>query len=131
MPVETRGEPAPDPAVVVVRGGLHSLDPDKVVDDATDAFLRDGHYAISTFGALDGDIKSSLPASPSPREPWAGQLWVARVGALREGGFDLLDTPPDDHFDVVLPDLESETVDRLRSCFLLQQNPLRPPKGVR
>lgn len=131
MPVQTRGEPAPDPAVVVVRGGLHSLDPDKVVDDATDAFLRDGHYAISTFGALDGDIKALCQRVPRLGNPGPGQLWVARVGDLREGGFDLLDTPPDDHFDVVLPDLESETVDRLRSCFLLQQNPLRPPKGVR
>lgn len=32
--------PLPDDAVVVVRGGLHSLDHAKVVEDATDTRLR-------------------------------------------------------------------------------------------
>lgn len=124
MPDDSR--PLPDDAVVVVRGGLHSLDHAKVVEDATDTRLRIGYCAISPFGAFDGDYASLCRRIPRLGQPGPGQIWVALVGDLRQQGFEVLPTPPEEHFDVVLPDVAENTTERLRSCFTLRRNPARP-----
>jgi hypothetical protein len=62
------------------------------------------------------------------RVPPLGSPAPGQISPVPPGRFELLDTPPEDHFDVVLPDLEPSTVERLRACFLGQDNPARRDK---
>ena len=129
--IELRGDPPLPDGALLVRGGLHALDVGKVRDDAVDSQLRTGVLAISTFGTPDGDVEALCRRIARLGRPGPGQLWIAEVGALRREGFALLDTPPDEHYDVVLADVEELTIARLRRCFRLQDNPTRRPRGDR
>lgn len=129
--IELRGDPPLPDSGILVRGGLHALDADKVRDDAVDAQLRSGVLAISTFGAADGDVEGLCRRVARLGQPGPGQLWVAEVGQLRREGFALLDTPPDEHYDIVLADVEQLTIARLRRCFQLRDNPTRRQRGGR
>lgn len=118
-----RDEVPPDDAVVVIRGGLHSLDPDRVRATAEDSFLDTGVYGISVFAAHDGDVRALCQQIGRLRSP--GVIWVARCGDLRAAGFSLLATDASPHFDVVLPDLTVGRLAALVWCFESRPNPLK------
>ncbi len=118
-----RDEQAPDDAVVVIRGGLHSLDPERVRESAEDSMADLGFYGVSVFAAYDGDIRGLCERIARLRSP--GVVWVAGAGDLRAHGFELVPTDEAPHFDVVLPDLASGTISTLTRCFQSQPNPLK------
>ena len=86
--------------VVVVRGGPHSLDFDKVIEVCEDSFADFGFYRLLVFAALDGDVETLCLGLERPRSP--GTIWVASCGRLRAEGFSLAATDASPHFDVVL-----------------------------
>ena len=43
--------------LLVIRGGLHSLDVEKVIEVCSDSFADYGFYGLSVFAALDGDVE--------------------------------------------------------------------------
>ena len=78
---ELRDEAPPDDAVVVIRGGLHSLDAEKVIQVCEDSFVDFGFYGLSVFAALDGDVEALCLRLDRLRSP--GTIWVASCGTLR------------------------------------------------
>jgi hypothetical protein len=120
---ELRDEEPPDDAVVVIRGGLHSLDVEKVIEVCEDSFVDFGFYGLSVFAALDGDVEALCLRLERLRSP--GVVWVANCGTLRAAGFQLVATDASPHFDVVLPSLDRDIVDAVRACFEARDNPAR------
>ena len=120
---ELRNEDPPDEAVVVVRGGLHSLDAEKVIEVCEDSFVDFGFYGLSVFAALDGDVEALCLRLDRLRSP--GTIWVASCGTLRAAGFELAATDAAPHFDVVLPSLDRGIVDAVRACFEAHDNPAK------
>jgi len=118
-----RDEDPPDDAVVVIRGGLHSMDAEKVIAVCEDSFDDFGFYGLSVFAALDGDVEALCLALERFRSP--GTIWVATCGRLRAAGFWLAATDAAPHFDVVLPSLDRSTVDAVRECFEARDNPAK------
>jgi hypothetical protein len=53
---------------------------------------------------------------------------LSTVGRVRRAGFALLDTGESPHHDIVLPDLNAETFQRLREAFDPAQR--RPPERL-
>lgn len=123
QPPELRDEEPPDDAVVVIRGGLHSLDASKVVEVCEDSFTDFGFYGLSVFAALDGDVEALCLRLDRLRGP--GTIWVASCGALRSAGFEFAATDASPHFDIVLPSLEGGIVDSVRACFEARDNPAK------
>jgi hypothetical protein len=88
-PPELRDEEPPDDAVVVIRGGLHSLDRKKVIAVCEDSFSDFGFYGLSVFAALDRRHGGAVPLPGAISQPWddlGGELWtvaVCRVHACR------------------------------------------------
>ena len=121
--VEFRDEEPPDDAVVVIRGGLRSLDVEKVIELCEDSFVEFGFYGLSVFAAFDGDVEALCLRLDRMRSP--GVVWVANCGALRAAGFELAATDASPHFDVVLPSLDRDIVDVMRACFEARDNPAR------
>lgn len=122
-PPDLRDEEPPDDAVVVIRGGLHSLDVEKVIEVCEDSFVDFGFYGLSVFAALDGDVEALCQRLERLRSP--GTIWVANCGSLRAAGFSLAATDDSPHFDVVLPSLDTTTVGHLRACFESRDNPAK------
>ena len=122
-PPDLRDERPPDDAVVVIRGGLHSLDAEKVIAVCEDSFADFGFYGLSVFAAIDGDVEALCLALERFRSP--GTIWVATCGRLRAAGFSLAATDASPHFDVVLPSLDRSTVDAVRACFEARDNPAK------
>ena len=120
---EIRDEEPPDDAVVVIRGGLHSLDVEKVIEVCEDSFVDFGFYGLSVFAALDGDVEALCLRLERLRSP--GVVWVANCGTLRAAGFELVATDASPHFDVVLPSLDRDIVNSVRACFEARDNPAR------
>jgi hypothetical protein len=120
---EIRDEEPPDDAVVVIRGGLHSLDVEKVIEVCEDSFIDFGFYGLSVFAALDGDVEALCLRLERLRSP--GVVWVANCGTLRAAGFELVATDASPHFDVVLPSLDRDIVNSVRACFEARDNPAR------
>ncbi len=120
---ELRDDEPPDDAVVVIRGGLHSLDAEKVIQVCEDSFADFGFYGLSVFAAFDGDVEALCLRLDRLRSP--GTIWVASCGALRTAGFELAATEAAPHFDVVLPSLDSGIVDAVRACFEARDNPAK------
>ena len=120
---ELRDDEPPDDAVVVIRGGLHSLDAEKVIQVCEDSFVDFGFYGLSVFAAFDGDVEALCLRLDRLRSP--GTIWVASCGALRTAGFELAATEVAPHFDVVLPSLDSGIVDAVRACFEARDNPAK------
>lgn len=120
---ELRNDEPPDDAVVVIRGGLHSLDIEKVIEVCEDSFADFGFYGLSVFAALDGDVEALCLSLERLRSP--GTIWVATCGRLRAAGFSLAATDTSPHFDVVLPSVDRSTVEHLRACFESRGNPAR------
>ncbi len=118
-----RDEAPPGDEVVVVRGGLHSLAREKVREVSEDGLADSGFYGLSVFAALDGDVRGLCGRVPRLRSP--GTIWVAACGQLRHGGFALLPTDAQPHFDILLPDLEPGTIEALVTCFSRMENPAK------
>ena len=72
-PPELRDEQPPDDAVVVIRGGLYSLDAEKVIEVCEDSFADFGFYGLSVFAALNGDVEGLC-------QRFAGELVDERTG---------------------------------------------------
>ena len=120
---EMRDDEPPDDAVVVIRGGLHSLDSEKVMQLCEDSFVDFGFYGLSVFAAFDGDVAGLCLRLDRLRSP--GTIWVASCGTLRAAGFELAATDAAPHFDVVLPSLDRDIVNSLRACFEARDNPAK------
>ena len=114
-PPELRDEEPPDDAVVVIRGGLHSLDAEKVIEVCEDSFVDFGFYGLSVFAALDGDVEALCRRLERLRSP--GTIWVASCGELRAAGFTLAATDASPHFDVVLPSLAPDIVEAVQGLL--------------
>jgi hypothetical protein len=89
-PVDVRDEQPPDDAAVVIRGGVHSLDADRVRDACLDSMAGSAFYGVSVVAALDGDVTALCLRVERLRSP--DTVWVAPCGALRREGFDLVPT---------------------------------------
>jgi hypothetical protein len=122
-PPELRDEDPPDDAVVVIRGGLHSLDSERVIEACVDSFADFGYYGLSVFAALDGDVEALCLRLERFRSP--GTIWVASCGTLRRAGFSLAATDASPHFDVVLPSIDALTIGVLQACFVATDNPAK------
>jgi len=120
---ELRDEEPPDDAVVVIRGGLHSLDTEKVIQGCEDSFVDFGFYGLSVFAAFDGDVEALCLRLERLRSP--GTIWVARCGTLRGAGFTLAATDAAPRFDVVLPSIDALTIEALQACFEAMDNPAK------
>lgn len=118
-----RDEEPPADDVPLVRGGLHSLDLDRVREACLDSMVDAGVFGVSVFAALDGDVAGLCETVPRLRSP--GTIWVATTGDARSAGFVLVPTDAAPHFDVVLPDLETGTIEALIACFRSVPNPAR------
>ncbi len=112
-PLLLRDELPPDDTVVVVRGG--EMKSEYVRSSAQDAFFAVGVFAVSVALTLDFPVEK-LCASDR-RIARYGKVRLSTVGRLRELGFALLPTLDRPHYDVVLPDLEDATLDRLELAF--------------
>ena len=76
------------------------------------------------FLALDADVVELCAAEPYLVR--YGKVRLSTVGRLRSGGFPLLPTLDRPHYDIVLPDLDDATLQRLEGCFdLAVPNPGR------
>lgn len=112
-PLILRSEEPPDDAIVVVRGG--EMKSTFVRETARDSFEEFGFYSISVFLAVDVPV-DELCAS-EPRLARYGKVRVSTAGRLRRRGFVLLPTLDRPHFDVLLPDLSDEALERLDESF--------------
>lgn len=108
-----REELPPDDAVVVVRGG--EMNSDFVRRTATRSFEEVGVFTVSVFLALTESVED-LCRGVEDLERY-GKVRMSTVGRLRALGFALLPTLASPHFDVLLPDLEASTLDRLELGF--------------
>lgn len=120
-PIVLRPEEPPEDAVVVIRGG--EMTGAFVRRTATDAHEELGIYAVSVFLALDAGIDELCAAEPYLLR--YGKVRLSTVGRLRSAGFPLLPTLGRPHYDIVLPDLDDATLQRLEGCF----DPARPNPG--
>ena len=112
-PLLLRDELPPDDIVVVVRGG--EMNSQSVRTSAENAFGRFGVFTVSVSLALDGSVAELC--SSDGRISRYGKVRLSTVGRLRALGFALLPTLTRPHYDVVLPDLDDETLDRLELGF--------------
>lgn len=111
--VMLRDEEPPDDTVVVVRGGeMNSAFVRRTAQSSAD---ESGYYAVSVFLALDEPVE--LLCASEPYVARYGQVRLTTVGRIRHAGFPLLPTLDRPHYDVVLPDLEKPTLERLEATF--------------
>jgi hypothetical protein len=122
-PPAVRDKETPEDAVPLVRGGLRSLDAEKVRELCEDSLVDVGFYGLSVFAALDGDLLALCRGVPRLSSP--GVIWVARCGVLRSRGFVLVATDASPHFDVVLPDLAAGTIAEFVDSFTSMSNPAK------
>jgi hypothetical protein len=112
-PLVLRDELPPDDTVVVIRGG--EMNSEFVRASAQDAFDDFGVFSISVSLTLDKSVEELC--STDKRISRYGKVRLSTAGRLRELGFALLPTLDRPHYDVVLPDLDHETLDRLELGF--------------
>lgn len=112
-PIVLRDEAPPEDAVVVVRGG--QMDSEYVRRTAQDAHAEVGLYTVSVFLALDDSV--DVVCAGEPFLARYGKVRFSTVGSLRASGFMLIPTFERPHYDVVLPDLNHSTLQRLDRCF--------------
>lgn len=114
--IRLRGDVPPADAVIVVRGGEHSLSDDILRATAEANFEMFGFWALSVFLAPDDDLVRLSQEIVAIRR--RRTVRTARCGDLRAAGFPLLDTTRHAlHFSIVLAELTGQTFDRLRACF--------------
>ncbi len=111
-----RPEPPPDDLLLVVRGGTKTLSDGHLANQAADCWERHRFFGVSVFGAPGDDLVAVSAAVRAIRiRP---VVRVARCGALRAAGFEVLPTFSNPwHFSVVLPDATPATFEGLRTCF--------------
>lgn len=110
-----RDESPPDDAIVIIRGGLMAFE--SVRRSAEVSMELYGFYGMSVFAA-EGVTVEALVRSTSELAPQRyRQLRASTAGVLRASGFTLIPTQDRPHFDVVLADLENQTLERLGRCF--------------
>ena len=112
-PMVLREELPPDDAVVVVRGGV--MNSSFVRASAQDSYDDCGVFTISVSLALDHTVEQLCAIDR--RISRYGKVRLSTVGRLRTLGFALLPTLTRPHYDIVLPDLADETLDRLELGF--------------
>jgi transposase-like protein len=111
-----REEVPPEDHVVVIRGGIiEDRADDELRKRAQDAEARIGLLAQSVLLAAEADVSSVCLRDG--RVSRYGQVNLSTVARLRRAGFALLPTLDAPHYSVVLPDLNSETIQRFRNCF--------------
>lgn len=98
---------------------------------ATDSFEDFGAFLVSVEAAVDG-LTVAETCTRSPRIGLRyGSIRLSTVGRCRSAGLVLLATFARPHFDVVLPDLSEQSLERLAGCFDDPiDNPGRGPSGV-
>lgn len=121
--VVLRGDDPPAEAHVVIRGGEHGMSAATLRRTASRCFEEFGFYGVSVFVAIDTSVDDLCRAVDAVRR--YGRIRRSAVGRLHSGGFPLIATGRRPHFDIVLPDLADETLDRLATCF----DPAEPNPG--
>jgi hypothetical protein len=112
-PLLLRDELPPDDAIVVVRGGeMNSV---AIERTATRSFEEFGIWAVSVFLATNGTVGEVCRTVPDLER--YGKVRLSTAGRLRSHGFVLIPTMHAPHFDVVLPDIDPATLDRLDGAF--------------
>lgn len=114
-PLILRREAVPADSVVILRGGVMAME--SVARTATTSFDLHGFYGVSVYAAIDMTLEELVARTSELHRDRYKQLRRCTVGDLRGAGFALLATLEWPHFDVVLPDLELPTLERLSSCF--------------
>lgn len=122
-PLLLRKEDPPPDDVVLVRAGV--LDRDDAKRAARRAESECGIVALSVFAALDEGVTELCRDDPDLCR--YRQIRTSTFGRLRSAGFALLPSFDRPHYDIVLPDLEDDTMDRLERCF----DPPRANPGFR
>lgn len=112
-PIVLRPEEPPADTIVVVRGG--EMTAEFIHRTAAAAHDELGIYAVSVYLTLDQPLNELCAAEPFLAR--YGKIRLSTVGALREHGFPLIPTLGRPHYDIVLPDLEPITLERLDRCF--------------
>ena len=121
--IALRGEEPPDDTIVVIRAGERGLSDDTLRRTAQLSQTEFGFYGVSVFLTLDLDV-ADLCASTDYLRRYS-QIQESTAGQIRSAGFAMLATDARPHFDIVLADLEDDTLVRLRECF----GPPRPNPG--
>jgi hypothetical protein len=98
-----------------VRGGV--LATDSIIRTASTSFERHGFFSLSVFAAIDMSVAELIERTPELSPQRYKRVRLSTVGRLHAAGFALLATLDWPHYDVVLPDLEPTTLDRLTGCF--------------
>lgn len=111
-----REEAHPEGHIVVVRGGvIEDRTDDELRKRAADAEARIGLLAQSVLLMPAADVVDVCQSDG--RVSRYGRVNLSTVARLRRAGFALLPTLEAPHYSVALPDVSSETLRRLRSCF--------------
>ena len=113
-PVQLRGTPAGSP-LLVVQGGVNALDDDIVRRAAGLTRAKWGFDGISVFEVPNGDFGELCALVTAMAE--RPRIRTAFASAVRHAGFPLLDTVGPLHWTTALPDIEAETLERLRGVF--------------
>jgi hypothetical protein len=108
-----RNEEPPDDAVVVVRGG--EMASEYVRRTARDAFDETGVYSVSVYLTLDEPLPELCRGDPYLAR--YGKVRLSTVATVRRSGFVLLPTLARPHYDIVLPDVDEETLSRMDAGF--------------
>ena len=119
-----REGPPPDDLLLVVRGGRESLS-DAILERATtDSWETYRFFGVSVFGVADDDLSRLSAREPAIRR--RAEVRVARVGALRGGGFEVVATFGNPaHYSVVMAEASASMFQAVRSCF----SPPQPNPG--
>ena len=115
MSLVVRDEEPPDDTVVVVRGGLAAAESIRRTAEMSQAIH--GFYGVSVFLAIDLTVEKLVHRTPELSPDRYKQLRTSTVGQIRQAHLDLLATADWPHYDVVLADLDEETIQRLGHCF--------------
>lgn len=101
--------------MVVVRGGISAAD--SIRRTAAVSHVVHGFYGVSVFLAIELTVEELVRRTPELSPDRYRQLRTTTVGQIRQARFDLLATGDWPHYDVVLADLEDETIERFGHCF--------------
>lgn len=115
MSLLVRDETSPDDTVVVVRGGLAAADSLRRTAEVSEALH--GFFGVSVFLAFDLSLEELVRRTSELAPERYKQLRTSTVGAVKQAGFDLLATGEWPHYDIVLADLNDDTIECLRDCF--------------
>lgn len=112
-PLILRREDPPGDEVVVVRAG--EMASEMVRRAATRSLEEVGFLGVSVFAALD--LAEEQLCHDELDLVRYGKVRLSNFGRLRREGFAVIPTLARPHFDIVLPDLDDDTLRRLASCF--------------